>query len=104
VGGAVDVLAGVLDIDGDSGKVFKKDLADESGMAAGAAGGDEQALFTDEGLKGGAKGVLAKTVGLGIGGEGFGNGARLLEDLSEHGVRKGFVLRKHDRIGPFCIF
>jgi hypothetical protein len=100
LGGAVDVLAGVLDVDGNSGEVFEEDFADETGVAAGAAGGDEQALFADEGLTGGEEGVLAEAVALGVGGEGFGDGVGLLEDLAEHGVGESFVLRKHSGRAP----
>ncbi len=41
---AVAVLAGVFDIDGESGEIFEHDFAGESGVAARSAGGDYDSL------------------------------------------------------------
>ena len=98
--GAVDVLAGVLDVDGDAGEVFEEDFADEASVAAGAAGGDEQALLADEGLARGEEGGFAEAVAVGVGGQGFGDGVGLLVDLAEHRVGEGLVLGERQKVCP----
>ena len=89
MGGAVDVLAGVLDVDGEVGELFEEELADDAGVAAGAAGGDEHGVLSGEGVAGGEEGVVAEAGGVGEGGEGLGEGGGLLVDLAEHGVGEG---------------
>src|SRR5262249_42174311 len=41
---AVAELAGVLDLDGDAGKLLEEVFADEGGVVARAAGGEDEAL------------------------------------------------------------
>ena len=90
MGRAVDVLAGILDIDGDACKVFEEDFSEESGVATGTAGGDEKAFFRDEGAKCWLEDFLAETVAVAVGVQCVGDGGWLLEDFAEHGVRVGF--------------
>jgi hypothetical protein len=89
VGGAVDVLAGVLDVGGEVGELFEEELADDACVAARAAGGDEHGVLSGEGVTRGEEGVVAEACGVGEGGEGLGESGGLLVDLAEHGVGEG---------------
>ncbi len=89
MGGAADVLAGVLDIDGQAGEFLEEEAADDAGVTAGAAGRDEQAVLAGERVQGGREGFFVEASAAGEGCEGFGQGCGLLVDLAQHGVRIG---------------
>ena len=85
-GGMRGVLAGVLDIDGEAAEVFKDDFGGEAGVAAGAAGGNEDFTAGIEPVGNGSEGGGPEAVGVEIEVEGALDGLRLLVDFAQHGV------------------
>ena len=88
--GAVGVFAGVLDVDGDAAEVFDDELGEQAGVAAGAAGGDDD-LVVDvlEPLENGGAGVGAELVAIDVSVYRGGEGSGLFEDLAQHPVSEG---------------
>ncbi len=88
--GAVAVLAGVFDIDGDPAEIFNEQLRNHAGVAAGATGGDDDvALERGEPGTNGTAGIVAEgTIG-DVTMQRLGQRGWLLVDLAEHPVRVG---------------
>ena len=85
---AVAVLAGVFDIDGESGKVFEHDLACESGVATRSASGDYDSLVAAKRVGDGGEGFRIERAVGDVVADGGGESFRLLIDLTQHGVRE----------------
>ena len=101
--GAVAVLAGVLYVDGDAAEVFDDELGEQAGVAAGAAGSNDE-LAVDAGQPGesGGAGVCAEAVAVGVVVYRGGESRWLFVDFPQHpvGVGGGIVWGRHVRSHP----
>ena len=85
VGRAVAIFAGVFDVDRDAGQVFHHDFAGQTGVTAGAAGGDDYFLESEERVFDGLQGLAENNVAIDVLANRFANRSRLLVDFAEHG-------------------
>ena len=81
-----DVLAGILDVHSDAGKLFQKNFADQAGVAAGSAGGDDELRAIAEGVENRLPKVGAEPAIDGVPVKGGGDRGGLLADFREHVV------------------
>src|ERR1700691_6495028 len=86
--GAVAIFAGVFHVHGDACQVFHHDFAGEAGVAAGAAGGDDNFLEGEESFFDGLERVRKNHVFRYILADGFANGLRLLVNFAQHVIRE----------------
>ena len=83
---AITILAGILHIDGDAGKILDHDFARQARVPARTAGGDDQLLEGEQRAFDGIKFAGEDDVVLQVLRDGFRNGCGLLVDLPAHGV------------------
>ena len=85
---AVAIFAGVFHIHGDAGQIFHHDFAREAGMTTGTAGGDDYFFEGEKRVLDGLESFAENNIAVDVLADGFANGARLLVDFAEHGIRK----------------
>src|SRR5580693_2442472 len=86
--GAVAIFAGVFHVHSNACQIFHHDFAGEAGVAAGAAGGDDDFFEGEECFFDGLERVRKNCVVRDILADGFANGLRLLVDFAQHVIWK----------------
>ena len=88
MGRAIGVFAGVFHVDRKPGEVFQYDFARQTGVPAGTAGGDDEALAPAEQLCHRRKGRCGIRAPWAVAFDGRGKCSRLLVDFTKHCMGK----------------